>query len=372
MAARVFLYLIAGLIALIVVGAIAWNVFEDRLLAIAFVPDAPVEQLAEVEQSRYADADMWLARPGMRRNPTSWLPEGVEKVEGDKLPVFYVLPTTYLDNDRWNAPFRDPVALERQRLFAASQASAFTNVGEIWAPLYRQAAVGTFLSRGGDADQALRFAYRDVAAAFDYFLTQIPHDQRFIIAGHSQGALHLATLLRERIAGTPIAERIAAAYLIGWPISIEADLPALGLPACEAARQGNCIVSFQSFAEPAEPRQILNIYNSTRGYTGEPRRGTPMLCVNPLTGRTDTDAAAEANDGTLVPIDGLTNADLQPGLIPAQCGERGFLLIGPPPEGFDRYVLPGNNYHVFDFMLFWANLREDVARRTSGLVSREG
>jgi hypothetical protein len=26
-------------------------------------------------------------------------------------------------------------------------------------------------------------------------------------------------------------------------------------------------------------------------------------------------------------------------------------------------VLPGNNYHVFDFSLFWANVRADAKRR---------
>jgi hypothetical protein len=27
------------------------------------------------------------------------------------------------------------------------------------------------------------------------------------------------------------------------------------------------------------------------------------------------------------------------------------------------YVLPGNNYHVFDITLFWANVRADTLRR---------
>jgi hypothetical protein len=26
-------------------------------------------------------------------------------------------------------------------------------------------------------------------------------------------------------------------------------------------------------------------------------------------------------------------------------------------------VLPGNNYHVFDYSLFWANVRADAERR---------
>ena len=52
---------------------------------------------------------------------------------------------------------------------------------------------------------------------------------------------------------------------------------------------------------------------------------------------------------------------------PAACafdlwGERGLLLIGNSPD-LGPYVLPGNNYHVYDIPLFWENLRLDVARR---------
>jgi hypothetical protein len=32
-----------------------------------------------------------------------------------------------------------------------------------------------------------------------------------------------------------------------------------------------------------------------------------------------------------------------------------------PPLG--PYVLPGNNYHVYDYALFWAAIRRDAERR---------
>ena len=38
------------------------------------------------------------------------------------------------------------------------------------------------------------------------------------------------------------------------------------------------------------------------------------------------------------------------------------MLIGDPPA-LGGYVLPGNNYHVYDYSLFWANVRADAARR---------
>jgi len=50
--------------------------------------------------------------------------------------------------------------------------------------------------------------------------------------------------------------------------------------------------------------------------------------------------------------------------VSARCGPQGFLLIGSPPS-LGSYVLPGNNYHVYDIPLFWANLRADVAARVA-------
>lgn len=387
MAARIFLYLIATAIFLLLLAGVAWTLFQDELLEMALVPGETIEMLEEVPDQAYANRAMWLIRPDIADPASDWLPEGYgdegapeesgEEESGEdaapdpaavadteaRIPVFYVLPTTYLDRDRWNAPLHSPAARPRQELFAASQASVFNDIGDIWAPLYRQAVIGAFLTDHRNAEVALRFAYQDVEAAFAYFLTQIGEDQPFILAGHSQGGLHLATLLHERIAGTPAADRIVAAYVIGWPISVEADLPALPLGACAEPDSVNCIVAFQSFAEPADPHQITRIYDESTGYTGAPRRGTAMLCVNPLTGSRNGAADADANLGIVVPNEDMNNASLTRGLIGARCDDRGLLLVSQPPEAFGRYILPGNNYHVFDFLLFWSNLRADAARR---------
>jgi len=40
------------------------------------------------------------------------------------------------------------------------------------------------------------------------------------------------------------------------------------------------------------------------------------------------------------------------------------LLIGDPPD-LGPYVLPGNNYHVYDIPLFWRNVQADVLRRVA-------
>ena len=75
-----------------------------------------------------------------------------------------------------------------------------------------------------------------------------------------------------------------------------------------------------------------------------------------------------ANLGTLKPNADLTSGELVPGAVPARCDARGLLLIGDPPE-LGPYVLPGNNYHVYDIPLFWANLRQDVGAQGEGMAA---
>lgn len=370
MAARRFLYVVAGLIMLTVAAALGWNLFQDQLMRAAFVPNVEFAPAPASTAPDYMKATSWLSRPDIADDPSRWTPPGILAAERPEVAVFYVPPTTYLRRDRWNAPLDDREANERLRLFASSQASAFNGIGSIWAPRYRQATMGAFLTNSEDARHALDFAYHDVERAFDAFLKQIPARQPILLAGHSQGSLHLIHLMQRRIAGQPIARRIVAAYVIGWPISMDADLPALGLPACAAPAQPNCIVSWQSFAEPADPHMIHDVYDATLGLTGTPRKGTAMLCVNPLTGGPGTAALPHANLGSLVPRPSFDGADLMPGLIPARCEPSGLLLIGPPPVGYGSYILPGGNFHVFDYALFWANIRADALARTQSFLRR--
>jgi hypothetical protein len=360
---------VAGLVMLVVAGALAYRLFERQLFEAALIPTSPFEAVPMPAGARYADAAMWIARPDIKRSPAFWTPPGYQ--QGTPLAsVFFVHPTSFLERSRWNAPIDDEESQQRARLFVRHQASVFNGIGDIWAPKYRQATFGAFLTTKADAEKALDFAYKDVLAAFEEFLREAPKDRPIILAGHSQGSLHLTRLLAERIAGRPETKRIAAAYVIGWPISTSADLPALGLPACERPGEGGCILSYQSFAEPADPKMVTDVYDASIARNGRPRAGSPMLCVNPLTGTLGGEAPASADLGTLIPNADLTQAEIRPKAVPARCDVRGFLLIGPPPEGIDNYVLPGNNYHVFDYALFWANLRADAEARLRTFLAR--
>jgi len=364
--ARKFLYLIAIIIVLTIAALFNYRLFGVQMMRMALVPSAQFAEGSALSAADYRSAKLWIARPDIPENPALWVPPGEAPVSGERAAaVFYIHPTSYINRSAWNAPLDDVDANRYATLFLRGQATAFNAIGDIWAPHYRQATFGAFLTSADKANEALDFAYRDVAAAFDAFLSDVGPARPIILVGHSQGALHLARLLRERVAGTPLVGRIVAAYAVGWPISRTTDLPLMGLHECAGPDDIGCILSWQSFAEPADPAMVAGIYDESVGFNGKPRKGTPMICTNPVTGKPDSDAPASANLGTLVPTGDMSGATLMPGMIAARCSPDGFLLIGPPPGDIGRYVLPGNNYHVFDYSLFWANVRADVARRLS-------
>ncbi len=371
---RKFLYTIVFLILLALAVLFVLRMFAEELTELALVPDVEFTEQAALEDNAYQDPAMWFSRPGKGVNdPARWQPAAAagsepapETGDAEATPpfaVFFIHPTSFLDNDAWNAPLGDEESQTRARLMVRGMASAFNRASEIWAPRYRQATYGAFLTDAPEAGRALDAAYTDIEAAFDYFIDSVPEDMPIVLAGHSQGGYHVVRLLTEKLKGTDLMDRVAVAYPIGMPISIQTDLPALGLPACATAQQAGCVASWASFAEPADPGQYLRLYNSTPGIDGQSRTGTPILCVNPLTGTLNGEADAARNLGTLVPEDDLASGELVAASVPARCDpESGILLVGDPPE-LGQYVLPGNNYHVYDIPLFWRNLQQDVVNR---------
>lgn len=407
--ARKFLYVIVAIVVLILVGALALAIWSRQATEIAFVPRGEFLEQPPLAANAYNDPAMWYSRPGIGTSdparyepaiaetttagpatgsPSPERPAAERGLEGNSLEVetsrtgdaaqaddappfavFFVHPTSYIplaltEQANWNAAPGDATSEARARLFIKGMASAFNRADEIWAPKYRQAVAGAFLTDKPEAQKAIDAAYADVREAFRVFLASVPRDKPIVLAGHSQGSIHVLRLLREEVAGKPLESRIAAVYAIGWPISIEHDLPALPLPACATSTQAGCLVAWSSFAEPADPALLLSRYSRTAGFDGQPRGDGPILCVNPLTGSPNGNAPASANLGTLVPRHDLSGGDLVVGAVPARCDEQGLLLIGDAPR-LGQGVLPGNNYHVYDIPLFWKNLQRDVVRRVT-------
>ena len=254
---RKFLYFVTFMIVLVVVGGIALSIWSREATEIALVPRGEFVEQDTLARNAYEDPAMWYSRPGIGTDdPSRYQPAIAEEtqdadgastpspqspaaerslvqdanpieptqtrradvVAADTIPdfaVFFVHPTSYIpvnfrDEVNWNASLGDAVTEDRARLFLRGLASAFNRADEIWAPRYRQATAGAFLTDKPEAQQAIDAAYRDVSLAFDYFVESIDEDTPIVLAGHSQGALHIRTLLQDKVAGTPLESRIAA------------------------------------------------------------------------------------------------------------------------------------------------------------------
>jgi hypothetical protein len=362
MCARRFLTVIFVLTLIAVAAAVALFQWGGNVLLREATPKGHFVAAEAGGGPDYTQDSSWIARPGLADNPSLWLPDGLTGSTSGGAAVLYIHPTTYLQRDRWNAPLQPGGDSEfRTRLFVQSQASAFNAAGDVWAPRYRQAAFGAFLLKSDDARKALDLAYGDVAAAFDRFVREAGN-RPIILAGHSQGALQLERLLKEKVAGRPIATRVVAAYVVGWPISTAADEPMLGLPPCARDDQTGCILSWLTFGDPANPDLVLHSYEHSSGFAGTQRRREDLLCVNPITGTQNGAASPQDNPGMLVPSANLLSAKLLPGQLGAHC-DKGLLILDGVVPPLGPYLLPGNNYHVYDYALFWGAIRRDAERR---------
>jgi hypothetical protein len=362
MCARRFLGCVFILILLAVAGAFAVFQFGDRALISVATPKGQFEAVEAGGAPDYAEASAWVARPDLPDDPSRWVPGGLVSTKvGDPAATFYIHPTTYLATDRWNGPIdSNGDVANRTNLFVRSQASAFNAISEVWAPRYRQAAFGAFLLTNENATKALDLAYGDVLRALDTFLAAQSPTKPLILAAHSQGSLHLLRLLKDRRGA--LKDRLVAAYVAGWPVGVTSDLPATGLLPCAAADQSGCVLSWQSFSDPPNTEMVTDAWLGTKGLTGANHDIADMLCVNPLTGTRDAAAPPAANLGTLAPDQGFGTANLLSGRVGAAC-KGGFLIIDGDVPDLGPYVLPGNNYHVYDYALFWGSVRADAERR---------
>ncbi len=248
--ARKFLYIVAIVIVLVIGGAIALAIWSREATEIAFVPRGEFVEQEALAANAYEDPDMWYSRPGLGTNDPSRYQPAVAEVATDPatrtpspdapaaersldepgaldtagsrageavdaqttpdFAVFFVPPTSFLKagGTAWNATLDDATTDNRARIFLRGLASPFNRADEIWAPKYRQAAAGAFLTDRPEAQQAIDAAYADVAQAFDYFLQSVDPDKP-IGAGRAQpgGNSHAAPAARPRGGARPAGPR---------------------------------------------------------------------------------------------------------------------------------------------------------------------
>ena len=97
----------------------------------------------------YSNLQYWAAHPD-KYDPSDSVPAPLRAsyAPSDKVDIFFVHPTTYLDSARpygWSASFNDyKTNLKTDYPTLLNQASVFNEAGRIFAPRYRQAHIKSY------------------------------------------------------------------------------------------------------------------------------------------------------------------------------------------------------------------------------------
>jgi hypothetical protein len=328
-----------------------------------FVPPAP----------DYANPAAWAVLPGHPSGADA-VPAGVPPPGNapHKVDAFFIHPTTFLALDQANAAYDQGglsgAAVDRGTL--RFQASAFNACCDIYAPHYRQASISAFIGDRMAHRAAIDLAYRDVQAAFDWYIAHANHGRPFILASHSQGSLHALRLLQERIIGTALQQRLVAAYIVGEavPVSIEAS----GVKLCRSASQTGCVVAWNTVRDQAGGVTWLTSALAWQHGDYAKIAGRPIVCVNPLNWILNGAADASANLGAVPGTRGSENVPAAvAGLTGARC-VNGLLQVAIPddaPRGFNGPLTGLGSYHIYDYNLFYMNIRANASERVAQFLT---
>jgi hypothetical protein len=305
----------------------------------------------------YAEAAAWAALPEKEDAADAALVPGTADQQATApADVFFLHAGT-----NWTLYWNVPVDHWLPRLLVDGPlleqwASTFNGCCRIYAPRFRQEAIAYPQGREAEHQASLEVAYADVRNAFRHYLAHLNQGRPFIIAGAQSGGRHALRLLIEEVSGKPPRKQLVAAYLAGARIDESTRLQLRDMPICNAPTQTGCI-------------NIWNAIGRQQWDTAEPRDGE--ACVNPLTWRAgDGHAARQLNLGTIegrLFVGGPIAFDA--GLVDAQC-QRGRLWVTPPEErDFWSPEGPGD-YHIQNYVFYFANIRENAIARVRAHESR--
>lgn len=293
------------------------------------------------------------------------LPDGhVEPGASGKVDVFWVHPTTTRSATDFNHDPLDPAGLKWTDESAVQrQASAFAACCRIFAPRYR-AATNKALFDPAKRDAAFALAYSDVERAFDWYMAHENAGRPFILAGHSQGGAHVASLLEKRIRGSALQKRMVAAYVIGINLmTVELDTRFAGIPVCAKPAQTGCLLQWNAMLAGSDLEPVLAAYGKAYAALHDGQSGGEALCINPVTFDAGRPLAISSQaKGAVTGTPGLgAMGPLRSGAVAVEC-RRGIAVVWPAP-GLGLEPLPGGSMHYHDVGLFWADIGANAALR---------
>ncbi len=343
---------------------------------------------------------VWLCRPGQAADPcthslaTTSVPATGPRTVTTPTPAvdpafdcFYIYPTVSTQQTDNSNLTVQPAEVDA----AVAQASPFSRICRVWAPMYRQ-RTETSLARGlGSDPTADDIAYRSVLSAWRDYLAKYNDGRPVIFIGHSQGAAMLIRLLAGQIdPSTKLRGQLVSAIIAGGnvavPIGRNVGSTFKHLPLCTSTGQTSCVIAYSSFPDrpPTDslfgrPGQGVSLQS---GQTAT--NGVQVACVNP--------AAIGGGTAALDPLfltvtmpppapSVSTPWVAYPGLYSASCrstnGATWLQVDNEAGVGDRRPVVtetlgPEWGYHLDDINLALGNLLTDVALQEHSYAASHG
>jgi hypothetical protein len=279
---------------------------------------------------------------------------------------FYVYPTVDLSEEPGNT--EDLTDDEPALPALYNQAARFTELCNMYAPLYHQMTVGTYDLGDYRSTEFYDIAFNDVNEAFSQYLRE-SGGRPFVLMGHSQGSHMLLELLLQRFEDDPkLRQRLISAFIIG-PLGRlirpeGAILPDSfdNIPLCTHATQNGCIITYDTIAAGGLEERVAD----------------SRPCVNPtlLGGNPGVlENTIWKTDGAL-PYPGIETLWIgYPALHTASCEADGFLAIDtldderktPATPQFLQAVIAGDTLHITDVNWAMGDLLRIVATQAENM-----
>lgn len=276
--------------------------------------------------------------------------------------LFLVCPTVdtndefnmRLDDEKTKSNFLGALNMER---------GIYEDSTRMFAPYYRQAAMGVFGLEESEREQYLQSAYSDVSAAFEYYLENENDGRPIILAGFSQGSDMCYRLLEEYFGDEELYSRLIAVYAIGWPCTEDMVNRYPQIVPAQCADDIGTVISFE--CEAPEINETFIMPKGRRAYS-----------INPLTWSTDTAPADKSlNLGAVFTSysGGIEREEA------ALCGcyideERGALKVTDISAADHPATvpdLPEGAYHIYDYQFFYRNLQQNVLQRVQAYTNAQ-
>lgn len=216
---------------------------------------------------------VWLCLPGhepnychQNLNATAVLADGSTLIEPVSVPAkpaidcFYLYPTVSTEH-RNNS---DLVIQPTEQIVAALEASPFSQVCRVFAPMYNQ--VTTNATHGN-----YNLEYTDILTAWRDYLAHYNDGRGVVLIGHSEGSYLLERLLTEQYSS--FKKLLVSAILLGGDVQVDSQNRFDGsIPACASKTQTGCVVAYSTWSHtpPADAN-----------FEGVDNPGVHVLCVNP-------------------------------------------------------------------------------------------